>query len=91
MISVFLPTETSFLFICPGCFDVWARVEGTAGGFRHRYIPCEHHSEFCHAYGADLAGSLINHDCVPLDLLPPELLSREFRLHLQTTNKESHE
>ena len=78
MIQLTLPIPDSYLVICPQCFDVWARLSGQDTSFWwHRYVPCEQHS--APAYGFKTPGSLLDAEDL-IDVLPEELLRREFDL-----------
>lgn len=83
MIQLNLPTEKSYLVICPWCFDCWARIEGEDISFwQHRYVPCLHHPQAAAAYGIEISGSLIEAEPELIDVLPAELITREFKLWL---------
>ena len=89
MIQVTTKSESSYLLICPVCFDCWARIEGSLRIFYHRYVCCEDHSAT--AYGYHPAGCLLEVeecDVTLLDSLPPELIEREFNLYLRSYNSE---
>ena len=81
MIQAKVPSLPGYLFICPWCGDCWARLEGTDSNvfFHHRYVPCAHHRD--DAYGS-LPGILTEGGKELLDLLPPDLVERDFHLIL---------
>jgi hypothetical protein len=81
MISASLPTSESFLLVCPQCWDCWARLEGLAQDhWWHRYVPCSLHPQACHPYGSWIAGSLLEVPELSIEILPPDLIAREFDL-----------
>lgn len=87
MIEAVLPTEDSFLIICPLCYDVWARLKGSdVSHWLHRYVPCIDHPQAAFPYGCWLAGSLLELDLQTqlFDVLPEPLLRREFELTMQS-------
>jgi hypothetical protein len=76
-------TSRSLLVICPGCGDVWARLEGTQEPrfWDHRYVPCQGCPDASFPYGGRIPGSL----CEALDpgdelSIPDNLIPREFEL-----------
>lgn len=84
MLQIQLPLPDSYLVLCPWCGDCWARITGSdTTHWWHRYVPCEAHPQASSAYGWKLAGSLLDTDEPLLDLLSPELLTREFNLHIK--------
>jgi hypothetical protein len=83
MIDLCLSVPNSFLILCPGCWDCWARVSGEDTRYwMHRYVPCEACPEASFPYGGRLAGSLVEAEEAILSALPPEFLRREFDLYL---------
>jgi hypothetical protein len=85
MIQLSVGQEQSYLILCPHCFDIVARVTGTSPYYWHRYVPCETHDEASYPYGCRVAGSLIEAEPTLIDLLPDDLLLREFNLTLAST------
>jgi hypothetical protein len=89
VIQVLLSIPFSYLVICPGCFDIWARIQGDDHEYwRHRYVPCERHADAAFPYGCRLAGSLLElpQEELPLEALPQALLEREFTLTMSNLN-----
>jgi hypothetical protein len=74
----------SYLLLCPVCGDCWARIQGASPDhFWHRYITCEPHAFQGDRY--TVSASLLEVEWADnelLDQLPPELVEREFKLHL---------
>lgn len=93
MIQLTTSLSSSFLIICPHCFDCWARLEGSDPSFWwHRYIPCVDHPEAAFPYGCWIAGSLLELDLKTtlFDVLPEDMIRREFELAiLKETRDES--
>lgn len=93
VIQLSIPIPSSFLIICPQCFDCWARLEGLDQSFWwHRYIPCTDHPQSAFPYGCWIAGSLLELDqnTTLFDVLPEDLIRREFELIiLKETQDES--
>lgn len=85
MIQVDLPIDWGIIIICPQCFDVWGRVAGVNPIYWHRYVPCEGHEGA--AYGSSIPGGLLDAEASLLDLLPDDLLKREFNLTLQASTR----
>lgn len=80
----------SGLLICPICLKTWARLTLDGIDFHEaRTAPCQAHSAACHPDLRPVAGSLLDnptingYDSVMLDVLPEQLLRREFDLHLK--------
>ena len=73
----------SYLCLCPVCGDCWARLQGDSQDFFwHSHLPCERHSTGrYHFNGCLLEIQETNLDL--LDQLPPDLITREFRLHME--------
>jgi hypothetical protein len=86
MIQASIPCRDSFLIICPWCFDAWARLEGRERHWLHRYVPCYEHPQALFPYGCFLAGSLLELDLQTrlLDMLPQDLIRREFELTMSS-------
>src|SRR6266849_624663 len=86
------PAYSGVMF-CPVCCLIWAKLTIETGEFTlfrgARTIPCEKHSQACHEDRRPVAGSLLDNptangiDEPLLAALPPDLLKREFDLHLK--------
>jgi hypothetical protein len=73
-----------YALFCPGCVRIWAKmpVEGSNRNWMVFTVPCEEHPEAELPY--KLAGSvLFDWDSEILRLLPPEMVKREFELHMR--------
>lgn len=82
----------SGVMVCPFCVSIWARLTIQGEAFHEaRSIPCRRHPEACHPDLRPVAGSLLDNptangiDEPLLDSLPPDLLRREFDLHLKAS------
>lgn len=83
----------SLLLICPWCGETWARLQLPSSLFYSaRMVPCEHHAvqePFGPVPGSMLTEEGIgNIDTALLNALPPELIEREFYLHVKTFTEE---
>jgi hypothetical protein len=70
-------------YCCPECGDVWARIlllnsDGRPQQFEFQVVACERHKDQW-----EVPGSLLAAGEGILDLLPDQLVRREFELHLK--------
>lgn len=85
MIHATLNSPNSYLLLCPGCGDCWAKLAGTDQRFWwHRYVPCELCPEASFPYGGRLPGSLLEAENDLINCLTPDLLTREFMLTMSS-------
>lgn len=70
-----------YVLVCPSCGDIWMKLELSPGEWRGLCAGCEKCPPW--PLPESIPGSVITTVfCDELPLLPPELLRREFDLHM---------
>ena len=88
----------SFAYFCGTCGEVWARIIANPSAWEVRQVPCELHRPSSVQDWSATPGSILtafihkNMTAVTgwaaaLELLPPEIIQREFNLHLTRFEK----